>query len=161
MPIVHTEIGLDSLQADGKKHVHEYHVDHTGKWHPRHMHDVPADADSLAIALARVPEVERGLRDGERDRIESEVGEGADPATLPRDHLTARQAIKPIVRAFMQMDPDKAIRAAKFIRGKLANAALDAEVGPAIRQRIRQRVAGILAIEAELEADAARREKIR
>lgn len=159
MPVVHTEIGLNSLQADGKKHVHEYQVDHTGKWHQRRMHDVPADADSLAIALARVPEVERRLRDGERNRIENEVKEGADPATQTRDHLTQRQAIKPILRAFMRMDPDKAIPAAKFI-DSLRDSAIDAEVGSDVRQRVRQRVAGILAIEAELEADATRREKI-
>ena len=159
MPIDETWIGGDWPQTDGKRHVHEYHRDHTGKVHRRAMHDVPADDDSLAIALARVPEVERGLRDGERDRIESEVEEGADPDIITRDHLTARQAIKPILRAFMRMAPDKAIRAAKFIDG-LRNSALDAEVGSAVRQRIRQRVTGILAIETELGGDAARRERI-
>jgi hypothetical protein len=161
MPIVDTWIGLDNMQADGKRHVHEYRKDHTGKIQRRVMHDVPASDDVLALAQARIPYWDAKLLTDEAERVEMEVEEGADPATIKRDHITARQAVKPLVKVFMRMPAGpKTVRVAEFIRDYVTDAILDADLSLTIRQRIKVRVMDLITMKADLLADDSKREEI-
>ncbi len=161
MPIVSTWVGRDKTQADGTRHVHEYQEDQNGKIYRRAMYAVPAADDALALALARVPELDARLLLRERRNIEHSIETGADPNTIERRHLTPRQAIKPILRGFMRSTISlNMVRTAEFIRDKLSNSALDGEFSVAIRQRIRARQDAVIARKADLIADRASQEEL-
>ena len=162
MPALETFVGGDFPQADGKRHVHLYYRDHNGRTirGPR-MHDVPADRDFSLEFDDLTAAKSASLITDEIEKVEREVEDGADPATITREEITARQAVKPLVKAFMRMKASlKTVRVAEFIRDRVTDAILNADLSPAIKTRIRARVVKVLAYKADLEADDALREEL-
>lgn len=158
MAIVSSQISHNQDRGNGSRSVHEIHTDHVGVVHD-HRYQAALDFDADAALAGNAAKIAQSLIEGEKERVFAEVEAGADPATITVDHITNKQALRQIVRAAMNMSAEAVITAAKFI-DKLTDAQLDNVFNAAIRTRIRNRVAGVLALKASLDADAAKREEL-
>lgn len=161
MPIVSHRTGMDVMQADGTRKVHWYFIDHTGKEYAFRMRNVPAEFDEEAERPNRAAIYDQKLLKWESRRVEQEIEKGADPASITLDHLTNRQAVKPLVKAFMRMySSPESVRTAEWIRDNVTNAVLDADFSPQVRQRVRNRITDLVAMKADLITDDGRREEL-
>ncbi len=145
-------------QVDGRISYTEVHTDHLGREH-RFSYRA-AGIDAQAVMAARAVKLLSGLEDNERQRIARDIEAGVDPATITPEYLTNAQALKVVLKAAMRFPAAEAMVVAQFINDTLTDAQLDAVFTVAIRQRIRTRVAGLLALKPDLDADRALEEDI-
>ena len=152
MPIVSSIVAQVMSEPRGRERVREVHTDHNGKkWTKRYK--TTAGLDHTLLLTAHAVEVLKAIKKDEREMLQHRLEEGADPASVPLVHLTKRQSIKPIIRAFMATDPQAAMLLVKHLRDNFTNAELDLELPVAVRQKVRQRITGILSMETALEDD--------
>lgn len=158
MPVVSSVMISATTQADGRVAYTERHTDHLGGRH-YFSYRVTTSIDALAVMAARAISLIGTFKDDERSRIAAQIEAGVDPATITPEHLTNAQALRVVVKTAMHLTAAEAILTAEFI-DTLTNTQLDAVFNVAIRQRIRTRVAGLLALKADLAADQALEEEL-
>jgi hypothetical protein len=152
---------MDVMQADGTRKVHWYFTDQTGKEHTHRMRNVPVDFDVVVEMPKQQAIHDQRLLKRERQQIERDIEDGVAVADITRAHLTSRQAIRPLIRAFMRMPSSPgSVKVAEWVRDNVSNAILDVDLSPAIRTRIRTRITDLIAIKADLIADESRQEEL-
>lgn len=167
MPIISSVVAQVTLNGDGSVRVREEHTDHTGEvWMERY--NTPSHTEELVEGVVTMVPVDHTLAlagnaskvltymsRAEAVAFESHVLSGNSPETFDRRHNNAAALVKPLLRAFMQIDdPVRALKTARWIRDNLGNTQLDTQVPVAVRQKIRARIANLVSMEAALEADA-------
>ena len=157
MPIVESRIDKIEPQRPGRVRVHEFFRDHTGQEYIN-RYDVPDTYDAVQHLADAVVARDAHLTEGEQETVELRVARGEDPAGITVDHITADQRLIAIVTALMRGRPHQIMRAAEWIDDSVTNAQLNSSVGPSRRILVRNRVAGLLALKANLDADEVRRD---
>ncbi len=158
MPIVSSIITHNQDRGNNSRSVHEEHTDHLGKVHS-HRYLTTLDHDVDAALIANAAKMALGIVRRDKGRVRDEVEKGVDPVTITTDHLTAEQRLRQIIMAVMQMQAVDAIRAAEFI-DDMTDTDLDRLFDVTIRQRIRTRITGILALKTNLQSDEDLREEL-
>lgn len=151
MPITTSVIVHDSAQASGKRRITELHTWHDGR--PQHYHyNAPASHDADASMAARVIKYNARAITDEKQAVEENIAGGEAPSIVIAKlrHNTPRQVLRALLRGFMNIeDAPQAIRLAKFIRDNISNTDLNAEIGSAARQKIRNRVVNLITMETD------------
>jgi len=159
MPIITSFLVSAVEQIDGRISYTEVHTDHLGREY-RFSYRVSVGADAQAIMAARAVKLVDRLEDDERQRIARLIETDTDPATIVPDYLTNAEALRVVVKTAMRLPAAEAMVVAEFINSTLSDAQLDAAFGVIIRGRIRVRVASVLALKPDLDADQALEEDI-
>lgn len=116
MPIVNSVIWKQRNRGNRRLAVFEQHTDHNGDIH-EHRYSCPVDHDIDQALLDWVHVLEAGLIDNEKESIQRQVEEGADPATITRKHITTEQKAKRVIKALKAGKAENVIKAAQFVDG--------------------------------------------
>lgn len=146
-------------QPDGRIYYTEVHTDHLGRDY-RFSYRVAPGIDAQAVMASRAVKLIGKLEDNERRIIARAIEAGTDPATITPEYLTNAQALTVVLKTAMRLPAAEAMVVAEFINSTLSNAQLDNMFSVAIRQRIRIRVASVLALKSGLDADRALEEDL-
>lgn len=151
MAITSSVIVHDDAQANGKRRITERHTWHDDLEQIYH-YNAPALHDADAAMAARVIKYNVRVITDEKLQVEDAIANGSSPTGLLAKlrHNTPKQVLKALLRGFMRIeDAKQAIRVAKFIRDKVTNTDLNAEIGSALRIKVRDRALALITMEAD------------
>ena len=157
MPITESRIDKIEPQRPGCIRVHEFFQDHTG-FERTNIYDVPEGFDTAQHLADQVVMRDAFMIEGEADSVEAQVLDGADPAPITTDHITADQKLQAVVAALMSGTAQQIFAAAVWVNDNISNAQLDTAVGSDRRVAVRNRITSVLALRTDLEADEAQRD---
>lgn len=152
MPIVSSEMLKPARdRGNGYLAVYEKHTDHNGKRH-EHRYSCPVGHDIDQELLNWVPTLEAALIKSEKESVQANVENGADPANIIVKHLTNNQKAKRVIKALMLGNPEKLLKAAEYVQG-LTSTQIENSFTQLQRMRIRGRQNYILNNQSVFNAD--------
>ncbi len=159
MPIITSRIDEieNGAPGPGRMRVHEFFEDQTGRIYIN-RYDVPLGYDTAQQLADQVVFRDTRLLIDEKRNVQLDVKEGADPATITVDHITANEKLASIVNGFMfGVAQDMAVAAA-WLNASVSNGELDTAVGTDRRVVVRNRETSVLGLQTDLDADEALRD---
>ena len=136
MPIISSEIWKTRNRGNGRLAVYEKHTDHNGEIH-EHRYSAPVGHDTDQELLDWIPRLEDSLIESEKEQVQFDIINGADPETITVKHLTAAQKAKQAIKALMLGTSYNVLKAALYIQ-KFSNTQIETHYSEAQRIRIRR-----------------------